>query len=212
MKTIVCYGDSNTHGFNPDDWGRYPKMFRWPGILQEMLGPDYDVVEEGCNGRTTVFVQPDEPWKEGLHYLKPCINSHKPVDILIIMLGTNDLKFMYNASAEDIAKGAERLVQEVITFTKSKEILTPNIILVSPPELGGEIASSFFGNEFDDASVAKSKEFSKYYKAVADRNGCAFLDAAKIIEPDYKDQLHLSPAQHSQLAEALCQCVRGLEK
>lgn len=210
LTTIVCYGDSNTHGFNPADRERYPKHSRWPGILQEMLGPDYDVVEEGCNGRTTIYPQPDEPWKEGLHYLKPCINSHKPVDIFIMMLGTNDLKHTYNASAEDIAGGAERLVQEVINFTQDKEFQTPKIVLISPPHLGAEIPTSDFGDEFDEESQAKAKQLAPLYRAVAERNGCVFVDAAAIIEPVFKDELHMSPEQHKILAETVYECVKAL--
>ena len=104
MKTILCYGDSNTYGYNPANGLRYPKSVRWTGRLQELLGNNYMIIEEGCNGRTTIFDDPIDGWKNGLNYLKPCLNSHKPVDIVILMLGSNDLKQTFHASAEEIAK------------------------------------------------------------------------------------------------------------
>jgi len=89
MKTILCYGDSNTYGYNPVTGGRWPEDIRWTGRLQQLLGDEYKVIEEGCNGRTTMYKAPGEGWKSGLEYLKPCLNSHKPVDAVVMMLGTN---------------------------------------------------------------------------------------------------------------------------
>ena len=109
MTTILCYGDSNTYGYNPVNGLRYPKDVRWTGVLQKLLGEQYAVIEEGCNGRTTVFEDIAEPWKAGLGYLKPCLNTHKPIDFVIMMLGSNDLKRMFHASAKEIADGAEHL-------------------------------------------------------------------------------------------------------
>ena len=98
MKTILCYGDSNTYGYNPSNGFRYPENVRWTGRLQSALGEGYKIIEEGCNGRTTIFDDPLEGWKNGLGYLRPCLNSHKPVDIVIMMLGSNDLKETFHAS------------------------------------------------------------------------------------------------------------------
>ena len=113
MKTILCYGDSNTYGYDPSCGLRYPENIRWTGRLAKILGSEYKIVEEGCNGRTTIFDDPIEGWKNGRDYLRPCLNSHKPVDIVIMMLGSNDMKEMFHASAEDIAYGAETLVKEI---------------------------------------------------------------------------------------------------
>ena len=122
MTTILCYGDSNTYGYNPVNGLRYPKDVRWTGVLQKLLGEQYAVIEEGCNGRTTVFEDIAEPWKAGLGYLKPCLNTHKPIDFVIMMLGSNDLKRMFHASAKEIADGAEQLVSIIKEFTKEKNI------------------------------------------------------------------------------------------
>ena len=121
MITVLCYGDSNTYGYNPSNGFRYPPDVRWTGRLQRLLGEGYHVVEEGCNGRTTVYDDPLEGWKNGIDYLKPCLNSHKPVDIVILMLGSNDLKEVFHASPEDIANGAAELVKVIREFTQEKQ-------------------------------------------------------------------------------------------
>ena len=115
---------------------RYPRDVRYPGRLQMLLGDDYTVIEEGCNGRTTIHDDPIDGWKNGLDYLRPCLNSHKPVDIVILMLGSNDLKTTFHLTAEGIADGVAVLVDVIQTFTEEKQGFVPKIILVSPPEIG----------------------------------------------------------------------------
>lgn len=208
MKTIVCYGDSNTYGAKPVDCCRHPADVRWTGRLQMLLGQEYRVVEEGCNGRTTVYKAPGEEWKCGLGYLRPCLNSHKPVDMVVMMLGTNDLKKLFHVSAKEISEGAERLVREIYDFADQKQGFRPKVILVSPPEIGAEIEHSCFSGSFDGTAIVRSKEFPKYYREVAERNGCIFFDAAKVVKASKEDCLHLTAEEHAKLAEALCACVK----
>ena len=130
MKTILCYGDSNTYGYNPANGMRYPKNVRWPGCLGILLGNEYEVIEEGCNGRTTVFDDPIEGWKNGLDYLRPCLNTHKPIDLVIMMLGSNDLKEVFGAEAKDSAAGAATLVDVIIKFTEEKQGFVPKILFI----------------------------------------------------------------------------------
>lgn len=203
MKTILCYGDSNTYGYVPETGLRYPRNVRWTGVLQELLGEEYSVIEEGCNGRTTIFDDPLEGWKNGRDYLKPCLNSHKPVDIVIMMLGSNDLKRCFHASAEDIAAGAEILVKDIIEFTGNKQGFVPRIILVSPPEIGEDIRSSAFYGSFDEDAILRSRAFSAYFRKVALANECEFVDAAEHIKPSTVDSLHLTAEGHRRLAEVL---------
>lgn len=207
-KTILCYGDSNTYGYDPVSGKRLPEGVRWTSRLKELLGPGYKVIEEGCNGRTTVFKEPGAEWKNGLEYLKPCLNSHKPVDLVILMLGTNDLKTMFHAAAKDAAAGAERLVQIIREFTLEKQGSSAKILLVSPPEIGAGITESPFRDSFDATAPARSKEFPRYYREVAGRNGCIFFDAARAASPSVEDSLHLMPEEHRKLAEALCFYVK----
>ena len=202
MTTILCYGDSNTYGYNPVNGLRYPKGVRWTGVLQKMLGEEYEVIEEGCNGRTTVFEDAKEPWKAGLGYLRPCLNTHKPIDFVIMMLGSNDLKRMFHASAQEIADGAEELVKVIKEFTKEKQGYIPKVVLVSPPEIGKDIANSEFARSFDEDAIIRSRELSVLYERIAKKYGCIFFDAAKVVESSRVDSLHLMPEAHKKLAEA----------
>ncbi len=201
--TVLCYGDSNTYGYNPANGMRYPEDVRWTGRLQKLLGEEYRVIEEGCNGRTTVFDDPIEGWKNGLGYLRPCLNTHKPVDFVILMLGSNDLKEVFHAAPEEIADGAGTLVQVIQEFTKAKQGFVPKIILVSPPEIGKGIRNSNFYGSFYENAIERSREFSRWYRKTAEKYGCIFFDAAKYIKPSVEDSLHLSPEAHRELAEQL---------
>ncbi len=95
IKTILCYGDSNTWGYIPATAGRYPPDVRWPGVMRKLLGEKYNVIEEGLNGRTTVWEDPYKPGRNGLELLIPILDSHNPIDLVVVMLGTNDLKHFY---------------------------------------------------------------------------------------------------------------------
>lgn len=206
-KTILCYGDSNTYGYNPLNGLRYSKDIRWTGCLQKLLGEEYSIIEEGCNGRTAVFEDPLEGWKNGFDYLKPCLNSHKPIDIVILMLGSNDLKTTFHATAKNIADGVEVLVDTIKAFTKNKQGFEPVIILLSPPEIGKGICDSPFHYAFDESSILRSKELPEEYRQVAKRKGCIFCKASEYIKPSQVDSLHLMPEEHKKLAEVLKEII-----
>ena len=210
MKTVLCYGDSNTYGYVPETGMRYPKEIRYPGRLQSLLGQEYSVVEEGCNGRTTTHDDPIDGWKNGLDYLRPCLYSHKPVDIVILMLGSNDLKATFKLTAAEISEGAGQLVDVIKEFTAEKQGFVPKIVLVSPPELGEGIKTSPFYGSFLESAVAESKRFPEFYKKIADEKGCVFFDAAKHIYPSDTDSLHLTPEGHRILADELSKVVKSL--
>ena len=230
MKTVLCYGDSNTYGYNPKDSTRFPKSVRWTGILQSLLdeksaynavkayltatfnesdeapsqpGPSFRIIEEGCNGRTTTTDDPFEGWKNGLTPLPPCLNTHKPVDIVILMLGTNDLKEVFHKTAAGIAKDAGRLVETIKKVTKEKQGFVPKIILVSPPLIGEDMPSSVFSTAFAPRSIEESKLFSENFQAIAEEKGCRFFDAARYAPPSKEDSLHFNEAAHRALALAL---------
>lgn len=210
MKTILCYGDSNTFGYNPTNGMRYPRDVRWPGRLQELLGDEYLVVEEGCNGRTTCFVDTEEPWKDGTPYMMPCLNSHKPVDLVIMMLGSNDLKSYFHASAEDIARGYERLVEIIEEFTLVKQGFQPKIVVVAPPALGPDLlTTSPFGPGFSEESMTKALELPGLYAKIAEQHHCLFVNAQELVEPSALDSLHLTPEGHEKLAETFAEVVKN---
>ncbi len=210
QKTVLCYGDSNTYGYVPETGMRYPREVRYPGKLQMLLGDDYAVIEEGCNGRTTIHDDPIDGWKNGLDYLRPCLNSHKPIDIVILMLGSNDLKYTFHLTAAQIADNAGVLVDVIKDFTAEKQGFVPKIILVSPPEIGTGIRTSPFYGAFYEEAVEESRKFPECYKKVADEKGYIFFNAAQYIYPSKTDSLHLTPEGHRILAEELSKVVKSV--
>ena len=192
-KTIVCYGDSNTWGCFPNV-GRYDRSLRWPNILQGLLGSEYEVISEGLPGRTFVAVDSERPFLTGITHLKSIINTHNPIDLMIVMLGTNDLKALYNLSAEDIADHLE----QTILFIK-KDI--QNILIICPTEV--------IIPEHNDLDLAftRSPEISKklppLYKAVAEKNNCGFINAGDYVTSSKVDGFHLDSGAHAILADII---------
>src|SRR5271165_6929995 len=129
LNTVLCYGDSNTWGHNPENGLRYARDQRWPGVLRQSLGLGYDVIEEGLSGRTTVFNDPLEPYKSGKEYLPPCLRSHSPVDLVILMLGTNDVQSRYNVSALEISLGMGVLIEIIQQSAAGPGNTAPEILL-----------------------------------------------------------------------------------
>ncbi len=200
MKTILCYGDSNTWGFEPQTMTRYPEGVRWPGVLKGELGEGYRVVEEGLNARTTVWDDPIEGvHKNGRSYLAACLESHMPLDLVTLMLGTNDLKARFALSASDIAQGAGVLADAIRRSGRGPGGGAPQVLLISPPPLG---RLSDFAQTFEGAA-AKSKEFSAHYRRYAERYGCAFLDAGEVVASSDTDGIHLEAGEHRKLGEAV---------
>lgn len=206
-KTLLCYGDSNTYGYNPENGLRYPEDVRWPGVLQQLLGSEYKVIEAGCNGRTTIFKRPDEPWTWGLDHLTAELYTHHPIDILVIMLGSNDLKTEFGASAREIAEGAGQIAALAKDFCTKKQGFAPEIFLVSPPEVGPAIVSSPFRDSFDSSAPVRSRQFPAEYQRVAEALGCRFVNAAAAAAPSEADSLHLTAEAHRALARLICDAV-----
>lgn len=205
MKTILCFGDSNTWGYSPSLERRYNESERWTKLLQSQLLNEYRIIEEGLNSRTTVFEDPFEAGKKGLDYLLPCLGSHHP-DLVIIMLGTNDLKSRYHVTASDISKGAARLVEVVKNFNSSFMKKAPDVLLISP----AQVLELNNGKEGWDGAQAKSEQFAHYYELRAKELGCHFLDAAKFIEPCKEEGIHWLPEEHTKLANKLAELIPAI--
>ena len=210
MKSVVCFGDSNTYGYDPSTGDRFPDSVRWTCLLQDLLGDGYKVIEEGLNGRTTVFEDPNDDWKRGVDYIKGILCTHRPVDHLVIMLGSNDMKTIFNASPEEIATGLNEIVQRAEKVMDLKQGYVPKILIVSPPEISTDVLAGPFSGSFNEVSIDKSRRLAEYYKRVADKHGCAFLDAKQYIKPSVEDGLHLDPAGHKGLAEAVSEAIKRL--
>ncbi|MCD7840430.1 MAG: GDSL-type esterase/lipase family protein, partial [Erysipelotrichaceae bacterium] len=193
----------NTYGMNPLDGGRYDHHIRWTKVLQNILRNDYEIIEEGQNGRTTIY-DDEKPNRNGIKDLIPCLNKHKPIDVVILMLGTNDLKTRFHASVQDIANNVSQLVDVIQKETSAK------IILVSPMEVTRGIENGTFGDSFDASAVKRSQDFSKYYRIVAQEKNCIFVDAAMCSKPSDIDHLHMSEEAHYNLANELAKVIISL--
>ncbi len=201
---VLCYGDSNTWGQTPDKTGRQAADLRWTGLLQNKLGDDYYVVEEGLPSRTTDLDYGKRPGRNGKAYLLPCLASHAPIDIIVLMLGTNDLKTVYNRSPQEIANAIKDLIDIVKQFGSYMDGEAPKIIIASPihVDINAPEFRNFYSNNYDDSAGKKSEELAYFISNVAASQGCEFLDAARVAKPGI-DGIHLSSVSHSPLADTI---------
>jgi lysophospholipase L1-like esterase len=210
VAVVLAYGDSNTYGYDCSSitGGRFPPEVRWPGILARALGPGHQVIEEGLNGRTTIWDDPFHPGRNGLAYLGPCLESHAPVDCVVLLLGTNDTKTSFGRTAAEIASGAATLVDVALRSGAGPAGIAPRVVLVAPPA-PGEVTerSELWG--FGDAR-AKGTQLERLYRTVALMRDVAFLDAGEHAEVDPADGVHLTPAGHASLGAAVAEVVRSL--
>lgn len=211
-KHIICFGDSNTHGYCADpgdcaDGGiRFNEDERWTCLLQKYLGDDYLVTEEGLSGRTTVFEDPLHEAMSGLGYITPCLKSHEFVDLLIIMLGTNDTKERLGANAACIGIGLGRLVKKAMD-TDCWGDHKPNILVICPPPIGEGLTDKPMGN----GCPQKSRELPQYYQEQCRLLGVHYLDANEIgCEFNQVDFMHLTRKGHATLAAHLGKLVPEL--
>ena len=218
---IVAYGDSLTYGWvptaNPPST-RFGPDVRWPGVLQKELGTDYEVIEEGLDGRTTDALDPGSPISgaqlDGSAYLPACLASHLPVDLVIIMLGTNDLKPVFNRTPLRIALGAAHLIELVNTLNGGVGTNYPNpkVLLVCPPPLNPIIEQGpVFGAMFK-GGVEKSKELPPLYEGAAKMGGAEFLDGGSVVSTDGVDGLHLTAEAQHKLGAAIAAKVKTILK
>ena len=203
MKRILCFGDSNTWGYNPEDGTRYDQTARWPRVMAELLKDDVEIVEEGMNGRTTVWGDPVDGLMSGLAYLTPCLISHKPLDLVIIMLGTNDLKDRFCVSAFEIAKSAGRLVQTVQASDAGPNGSAPEVLLIAPPP----IVDCERGLDTRQHGLLKSQQFASQYAMIAAELGCDFMDAGEYIESSPVDGIHFSAEMQRVLGQSIAKQV-----
>ena len=203
-KRILAFGDSNTWGYDARTGKRFGKYVRWTGVLQKLLDEEYTVIEEGLSGRTTVFDDPLHEGLNGLKYLYPCLETHKEIDLLIIMLGTNDCKARFAASSKNIADGAARLIK----LAKSLDVwkIEASILLISPGPIEKGCESSLVAGKMGICSD-KSYELAKEYKIVAKENDCYFLDASEYVKMNDIDYMHLDEESHTKLGKALAEFI-----
>ena len=207
MKNILCFGDSYTWGYSPQDGTRYPLDIRWTGVLQKSLGADYRVIEEGLNGRTTFINEDERPLRSGSDVLQILLESHRPLDFVIIMLGTNDLKVEFNLSVEEIAQGAKTLCDMVLNSEYLADNI-PQILLVSPTHIGSTVMPD--QEEFFNQAREKSLQFAEHYEKAVAEIGVHFLDAANIVGPSKVDGVHWDADQHVEFGKELSKVTKNI--
>ncbi len=205
MKHILCYGDSNTWGCVPELFTRYGVNERWPGVLQNLLGSEYHIYENGLNGRTTVFEDPIEEMRNGRSGFETTLMVNAPLDLIIIMLGTNDVKDRHNQTAWDIGWGVDLLVQLV----RKQLNPAPEVLIASPIHLNDKFGSTLHGTVFSQESIRKSKELSAVYEKIAEVNGSHFIDCAPFAEA-VGDGVHTSKEGHKGIAEGMFKKVKEI--
>jgi lysophospholipase L1-like esterase len=206
---VLCFGDSNTHGASDDpEHGRLGPDVRWTGRLQRLLGDGYDVVEEGLNGRTTDVDYVDRPHCNGRTYFPAALMSHQPLDVVVVMLGSNDFKTCFARSAATIANALRGYVDDVAAYVTDRRGRTPALLLLSPIQLDDSVTAYVdpTGNGFDARSLEASRGLAAEVRRVAQEHGVLFADAASVARAG-GDGLHLTVDSHAPLARLVADNV-----
>ena len=222
MKTVLCYGDSNTWGYNPKG-GRYDHTIRWPAVMASLLNPQsgginpgmpgsadslFWVVEEGLNGRTTCLEDPIEGDRNGLRQLIPILRSHRPLDLVIVLLGVNDLKRRFNPSPFEISHGAQLVAKATLSSGCGPGDGQPKVLMVCPPPI---VKSETFAQIIAPDALEISRKLAPHYKACAKECGAAFFDAGTVISAcSPVDGIHWEAGDHLGFAKAMAEKVREL--
>ena len=206
---IVCYGDSNTWGYHAAAGKRYDDDERWTQRLGALLGEGYMVVEEGISGRTTVFDDPLFPALNGYHHFPAIAGAHCPMDLLVLMLGTNDCKERFSANAQNITDGLKRLV----LAAKQMDIWydTSRILVVAPIVIDTRVYDvPRIGQEMGARCAEKSKDLPPLMKKMAEENGCYYLDCNNYVHPGEADWMHFSADSNEPFAHAMAEKIREI--
>lgn len=214
MKNILCFGDSNTWGFIPESITesyprRHPHEVRWTGVLARELGEGFRVIEEGQNGRTTVHDDPFALVRNAKSILPAILESHKPLDLVVLMLGTNDLKNVFGVSPSEIAVGAKTLSQAILNSDAGLAAKPSRLLLMCPPTVGQLSHLPDLEAKLTNAH-ARSQQLPKHYEAVAAALGCAYLNTQEIVTPSPVDGIHLDAAAHQKLGLAIAAKIQSL--
>lgn len=218
MKTILCYGDSNTWGYVPISGqstikSRYPRHVRWTGILQMKLGDNYYVIEEGLNSRTTNLDYTVPPDRNGKTYLSPCLYSHAPIDLVVLALGGNDMKTYFNRTPEEIKNGLSELI-DIIQASEygSGMKQAPQVLIVSllVPLPIAETHADENGILFFKGAIKKAEALIGLYSQLAKEKGCFYLDLSNDIMPSKIDGVHCDENAHGICAEIMHRKIKEI--
>lgn len=209
-KTILFYGDSNSFGTKPmidhDISERYDEDERWTGIIRHALRDQAHIIEEGLPSRTTVHDDPvSGSDKNGLTYLRPCLLSHRPIDLVVLMLGTNDLKARFSVTALDIAYSVERLIMEIKACQVGPKGQQSNLMILSPAPI---VETGIFRQIFV-GGAEKSRQLATHYQKIAHKHQAAFFDVGSVVKVSSMDGLHYDADQLPRLANALLPLIQS---
>lgn len=208
---ILCYGDSNTLGYiSSSNHLRYGNDKRWTKVLANFLGDNFEVIEEGLNSRTLISndLRPGKEGKNGYEYLIPCLDTHDPIDLVILMLGTNELKNTYNKSAKEIGELLEEYFVKTILNRKSQfKESYPKLLIVTPPVINEYTEYCKKDNKYLGATE-KSKQLNTIYEDLAKKYNCYFLNNDGLDVGI--DGVHLTEESHKKLAELLYTKIKDI--
>ena len=196
MKKILCFGDSNTYGYIPNNGARYDKNTRWTGVLSLLSHGKFEIIEGGCNNRTAFAANPAGKIFTGYEILPELLTDD--FDVVVLAIGINDTQFLYNLSSIEIASGVEKLIN--IVKVKSPQA---KILLVAPSILTDDVLNGNFACLFDRTSIEKSRQLPLLYQKIAEKQNIEFLDLNSVAKTSSLDGLHYAPEQHLKIAQAI---------
>lgn len=210
LGRILCFGDSNTYGYDPKG-GRFDDHTRWPMALADQLGEGWSVIEEGFSGRTCVYDDPIEGgYKSAANYLPPCLMSHNPLDLVILMLGTNDAKRRFGLTPMTIGEGMMQLIRLTRLYGLDMQGRPPEILVVSPPPISKEMRYSLHGECFGDQAIAVTEGLAAEYRRISKLLRCEFFEGGEVARVSEIDGVHLSREGHEALARGLASKVQKI--
>ncbi len=195
MKNILCYGDSNTYGYDPKTGERYDENTRWTALLQKFLINEWNVIEEGCNNRTAIFDNECGVEQTGARYLPTCLAKYTDIDTILISLGANDLQKFFDHSDENIKKGMSDLIKIVREYDRRMRI-----IIVAPPKLSLAVLTGNFSNQFDEHSIRQSLKMKQLYTQISLEEFCETLSLDDVVKVSEVDGLHFDIDAHKKIA------------
>lgn len=207
-KRILIFGDSLTWGYVPGSKHlRMSSNIRYPGVLQNILGQNYEIIEEALNSRGIINGDSrlGKEGRSGIEYIIPCLDTHDPLDIVIVMLGTNEMKYEYNNSPEQIGEQMRKLLKIIINRPSQFRSIKSDIILISPPIVNEETSYCKENNKYLSAAE-KSKRLVKIYEELSTQLNVKFLDSSKITDTGI-DGIHITEDSHRRIAEKLSEMI-----
>ena len=218
MKNILCFGDSNTWGFVPGAFDpktlymkRYSIRERWPGLLSNILGEDFHIIEEGLNGRTTNVEYPDLSGRSGTSYILPCLYSHSPLDLVILNIGINDIKVIFDRSMMEISKGMAEIIDIIRSISYGPDMQgQPQILLLSPSALIHEGYVDQNNESAFKGGMEKSLLFNDYYEKLALERDCHYVDLQSVVSYSKIDGLHYDKRGHAAVASIVASKINEI--